>query len=165
VKEGKMKMLIAQDRSTEKGFTLMELLIVIVIIGILAVAVLAALNPLEQIRRANDSGKKANARELVSAIDRYVASQGALPTRVDTDSGGSPSTELVDQLITAKELKTGALGSVTWDPFTLTKHADDSVSVCFDPESDKFQADADTNGYNADGTTGCSSDCYVCVPE
>ncbi|EKD87098.1 MAG: hypothetical protein ACD_37C00044G0003, partial [uncultured bacterium] len=44
--------------SSESGFTLIELLIVITILGILATAVLAAINPLEQISRGRDTGSK-----------------------------------------------------------------------------------------------------------
>ncbi|MDA1338232.1 MAG: prepilin-type N-terminal cleavage/methylation domain-containing protein, partial [bacterium] len=54
-----------------KGFTLIELLIVIVIIGILAVAVLSAINPIEQINKATDQGKKSDSAELLNALERY----------------------------------------------------------------------------------------------
>jgi len=57
-----------------KGFTLIELLIVIVILGILAVAILSAINPIEQINKATDSGKQSDASELINALERYYAS-------------------------------------------------------------------------------------------
>ena len=40
-----------------KGFTMIELLVVIAVIGILAVALLATLNPLEQIRKGRHEDK------------------------------------------------------------------------------------------------------------
>jgi len=58
-------------RLENKGFTLIELLIVIVIIGILATAVLSAINPIEQINKAQDQGRKSNAAEIVNALERY----------------------------------------------------------------------------------------------
>ncbi|MDP3954933.1 MAG: type II secretion system protein [bacterium] len=61
------------------GFTLIELLIVIALIGILAVAVLAAINPIEQLNRARDTGMESDATQLISAIDRYYASQEKFP--------------------------------------------------------------------------------------
>ena len=58
----------------KKGFTLIELLVVITLIGILAVAVLSALNPIEQINKARDAGKRADSSQLLEALDRYFAS-------------------------------------------------------------------------------------------
>lgn len=61
------------------GFTLVELLIVIALIGVLAVAVLAAINPLEQLNRARDTGMESDASQLLAAIDRYYATQEKFP--------------------------------------------------------------------------------------
>ncbi len=60
----------------QAAFTMIELLIVIAILGILAVAVLAAINPIEQINRGRDTGSRSDAEQLVSAIDRYYAYKG-----------------------------------------------------------------------------------------
>ncbi len=61
------------------GFTMIELLIVIAILGILAVAVLSAINPIEQINRGRDTGSRSDAEQLVTAIDRYYAMKGIYP--------------------------------------------------------------------------------------
>lgn len=61
------------------GFTMIELLIVIAILGILAVAVLSAINPVEQINRGRDTGSRSDAEQLLSAIDRFNAFQGYYP--------------------------------------------------------------------------------------
>lgn len=61
------------------GFTMIELLIVITILGILAVAVLSAINPIEQINRGRDTGLQSDAEQLLSAIDRYNAFQQYYP--------------------------------------------------------------------------------------
>jgi len=63
----------------KKGFTLIELLVVITLIGILAVAVLSAINPIEQINKARDAGKRADASQLISALDRYYAANLKFP--------------------------------------------------------------------------------------
>lgn len=61
------------------GFTMIELLIVIAILGILAVAVLSAINPIEQINRGRDTGSRSDAEQLISAIDRFYAMTGYYP--------------------------------------------------------------------------------------
>lgn len=61
------------------GFTMIELLIVIAILGILAVAVLSAINPIEQINRSRDTGTRSDAEQLISAVDRYYAFNGFYP--------------------------------------------------------------------------------------
>ena len=62
-----------------KGFTLIELLIVIAILGILAVAVLSAINPVEQMKKARDAGRKSDAAELLNAHERYFTTFGCYP--------------------------------------------------------------------------------------
>lgn len=64
---------------SQAGFTMIELLIVIAILGILAVAVLSAINPVEQINRGRDTGSRSDAEQLLSAIDRYNAFAGYYP--------------------------------------------------------------------------------------
>ena len=61
------------------GFTLIELLVVITLIGVLAVAVLSALNPIEQINKARDAGRRSDSSQLINAIDRYYASNEQFP--------------------------------------------------------------------------------------
>lgn len=62
-----------------KGFTLIELLVVITLIGILAVAVLSALNPIEQLNKGRDAKKRADSSQTVNAFDRYFASNEKFP--------------------------------------------------------------------------------------
>lgn len=63
----------------KNAFTLIELLIVIAIIGVLAVVLLAAINPIEQINRSRDTGKRTDAAQLLSAIDRYFTANEKFP--------------------------------------------------------------------------------------
>ena len=53
------------NKFREKGFTLVELLIVIALIAILSVAVLATINPIEQANKANDSTTQNDAAEVI----------------------------------------------------------------------------------------------------
>jgi len=66
-------------KAKNKGFTLIELLVVITLIGILAVAVLSAINPIEQINKARDAGRRADSAQILKALDRYFASTEEFP--------------------------------------------------------------------------------------
>lgn len=69
------------------GFTLIELLIVIAVLGILAVAVLSAINPIEQMNRSRDTGSRSDAEQLIGAIDRYYTSKGYYPWQTGPTDG------------------------------------------------------------------------------
>ena len=67
---------IRNRMSSEKGFTLIEMLIVIIILGILlAIAVPAYLKFKD---RANEGAAQANIRAMVPAMEAYNADNGAL---------------------------------------------------------------------------------------
>lgn len=63
----------------KKGFTLIELLVVIAILGILAAAVLVAIDPIEQLARANDTGRKSSVTQLGRALQTYYTANQAYP--------------------------------------------------------------------------------------
>lgn len=66
-----------------KGFTLVELLIVIALLGVIALIVIAAINPIEQANRSRDTKMKADGGQLLSAIERYFAANYEFPWVVD----------------------------------------------------------------------------------
>jgi prepilin-type N-terminal cleavage/methylation domain-containing protein len=70
-----------------RGFTLVELLIVIALLGIIATIVIAAINPIEQANRAQDAGLKADSSQIVSALERYYASHSLYPWNAATCPG------------------------------------------------------------------------------
>ena len=57
-----------EKRKTDKGFTLLELLIVIAIIAILSAILIFVLNPLEMLRQARDSQRISDAKNIYKAI-------------------------------------------------------------------------------------------------
>ncbi len=66
---------------SSKGFTLVELLLVIVIISTLATTVFVALNPSKRIKDSKDSRRTADIDSVLTAIhSSIVDNKGALPT-------------------------------------------------------------------------------------
>jgi prepilin-type N-terminal cleavage/methylation domain-containing protein len=63
----------------KKGFTLVELLIVIGLLGAIALITISAINPIEQANRARDTRFKADGAQLLSAVDRYFAARSEFP--------------------------------------------------------------------------------------
>lgn len=62
-----------------RGFTLVELLIVIALIAILAVGVLATINPVEQRNKATDANTSNDAGEVLNAYERYYTTGSQYP--------------------------------------------------------------------------------------
>jgi prepilin-type N-terminal cleavage/methylation domain-containing protein len=65
--------MLAHLKQSKKGFTLVELLVVIAILAVLAVAVVVVLNPAELLKQARDSTRISDLAALNSAIALYFA--------------------------------------------------------------------------------------------
>lgn len=66
-----------------KGFTLIEMLVVLGIIGILAAVVLVAVNPGRQFAQARDTQRRSDLYAISSAVYQYAAeNDGVLPASV-----------------------------------------------------------------------------------
>jgi len=75
----------------KKGFTLIEVLLVIVIIAILAGIVIIAINPGRQISAANNTQRSSDVKAILDAVHQFaIENRGTLPTgitAVATDIG------------------------------------------------------------------------------
>jgi len=164
------------------GFTMIELLIVIAVLGILAVAVLAAINPIEQINRGRDTGSRSDAEQLLSAIDRFYASQGYYPWRTAADDleadGSAPidaaaftpvDMEFVDTAAAAVLTKLSDGGTAELKESFVNRIVDsgynslqvynqggqgDSTYVCFVPKSGSFLEEAEARCGGTGATFG-----------
>lgn len=83
----------------KKGFTLVELLIVIAILGTLAVVVLIALNPVQQLARTRDSGRKSTVAQLGHAIEAAATTNNGVYPAVS-------ATWIQDRLVSSGEIGT-----------------------------------------------------------
>jgi len=67
----------------KKGFTLVEVLLVVVIIAILAAIVIVAINPARQISQANNTQRASDVKTLIDAVHEYaIDNRGALPAAI-----------------------------------------------------------------------------------
>ena len=173
----------------KKGFTMIELLIVIAVLGVLAVAVLSAINPIEQINRGRDTGSRSDAEQLLSAIDRFYTAQQYFPwmTGVDdsvfaldwTPTTGTDGSAVVDLLSVGtggtEELKLSFGTRVKTVKYELYLYhlegSNYSTYVCFLPKSGSFKKEADDRCDTALPSDYPPSACvdsdildYICLP-
>ena len=74
-----------------RGFTLIELLLVIAILSIISLVIMVALNPIEQLKKANDGRRKSDLAEIQKALEIYYQDHGQYPPTSEDwiDWGGS----------------------------------------------------------------------------
>lgn len=160
-----------------KGFTLIELLVVIGILGILASALIATIDPFEQLKKANDANRKNILVEYLNADVRYYTTHTQFPWNDATNYvacynggtapasaplGGTGSTQMtncIKALTDENELKQ-AFGSSTVLPdlFVTYNSGTNEIIGCFKPESKSQQKDINTK-FNRDGTENTVKDC------
>ena len=79
-----------------KGFTLVELLIVIALISILSVAVLATINPIEQSNKARDAKFKNDAAEFLGEATNLTFIDVVLGTRKSFGNAAASGLSVVE---------------------------------------------------------------------
>ncbi|MEI6425740.1 MAG: type II secretion system protein [Candidatus Absconditabacteria bacterium] len=94
----------------KKGFTLIEMLIVVVIIGILASALIPRLTSVKD--KANDTARKVAIQSLITSMTSYALDNGAVNIATgDTVTSGKVLSALI----------AGGLKSIPLDPSNLSK--------------------------------------------
>lgn len=158
------------------GFTLIELLIVIALLGILAVGLLAAIDPLEQFKKGQDTGQRNATQELYNAVIRYYSIHQEYPWGTGTTFGptsleAGTASSIISMIVDSGELKSNFLDNIRRPQDIYMWGQDDGTdiehSVCFRPQAKSIKTDPNTK-YNASAVTiaGCignTNTCYWCL--
>ncbi len=80
-----MNSIFARRAGRIRGFTLLEILLVIGMIAVLATVVLVALDPAKRFRDVRDAKRATDVQSILSAIQTYIVdNQGTMPTGLST---------------------------------------------------------------------------------
>ncbi len=115
-----------------KGFTLIEVLLVVVIISILAAIVIVAVNPAEQIESANDAKRANDIRVIMDAVSQYaIDHDGDYPSEI-----GSIEYIADDEADLHGDLVPTYIGELPLDPEEGEFEADDDYNTGYQIEKD-----------------------------
>lgn len=136
-----------------KGFTLIEILVVIGIIAILAAIVIIAINPKKHFDDAKDAQRDANLNTILNAVGQYIVdNKGSLPVSI------TGSAKEMDEAL-CKELVPEFVGSMPTDPDSGSEGAglndceDIDAADDYDPSNDNGHDDYGDVAYTIKKTT------------
>src|SRR3989344_4467273 len=113
--------------SKQKGFTLIEVLLVVALIGVLVAIVIVAINPSKNLKDTRDAQRRTDVNTILNAVYQYtIDNTGTLPASITTTSTeicktGSTCTGLVD--LSVLTIAEKYLTSIPFDPSTSTANS------------------------------------------
>ncbi|MDO8620790.1 MAG: prepilin-type N-terminal cleavage/methylation domain-containing protein [Candidatus Levybacteria bacterium] len=82
---------------TKKGFTLIELIVVIGILAVLASALIAIFNPFTQFQKANDAKRKSDLSQIQKSLEVYYQDNGRYPSNTANYGSGIADYQIISQ--------------------------------------------------------------------
>ena len=135
-----MKRMLERARSEESGFTLIELMIVIVILGVLAGIVIFAVGGITD--NGNVAACKSDLKTVDVAVEAFRAKNGAWPSTLDNIGTGGVGTDVVHSPNQFLRAQTGLSGD------TLQNVPGGYTITYYPAASGTFAAgDVDTGGF------------------
>lgn len=139
-------------KNKNKGFTIVELLIVIVVIGILATLVIVTFTGIQQ--KARNSQRQTDINAVDSHVEAFYADKGYYPTVADLNSStfrsanlkGLDAEALKDPKATSSDIASGAATASQYG-YAVTS------CTATDPSSDTNQCDSFTLTADLEGGT------------
>ena len=139
-------MKIKQKANQQKGFTLLEILLVVAAIAILAGIVILALNPAKQLAETRNSQRWADVNTILNAVYQYsIDNNGTIPASITATETEICSDDTCDTFVDLTPLTTDEvyLVGLPGDPsggntdtttgtgigYTITRTANDRVTV------------------------------------
>lgn len=127
---------------SKKGFTLVELLVVMGILAVLLTIVLLAINPARQFSQANNTKRRSDVAATLNAINQYASdNRGTLPagitTTVQTIGSGTGQANICSSLVTRY------LAALPTDPVRNTPAGISNCSSTYDTDYTVVQSATD----------------------
>ena len=128
-------------RKSERGFTLLEVLLVVAIIAILAGIVILAINPTKQLADARNSQRRVDVNTILNGVYQYAVDTNNIPASITTTATevcktGGTCTGLIDlSVLTASEKYVVQMpvapqcGTANSTCYTIMKTANNRVTV------------------------------------
>lgn len=114
-------MTVQNINKNQKGFTLIELLVVIGILAILLAITLIAINPAARFGQANDTKRRSDISQILSAVGQYQATNaGQLPPELVTASSSATAVNNVNFPNLCGQIVTDFAPSLPVDPSVTT---------------------------------------------
>ncbi len=134
-----------------KGFTLIEIIVVITIIGLMATLLITLVNPAKQFQKSNDAKRKADLHQIQAVLELYRSDQGQYPAALPAcGSALTAGTTTYLQKVPCDPKNTGQFQYQYTSPTASTY----SLIACLENVTDP-QKDA-TNAPNTSGGTYCN---------